>query len=383
MNRFAPINMAGNVYARWTPWPAFYDHSIELLRLLAALRSDQAAFAECLATADRIIPGDDDSWYHEWQAMAERCKRRALANRDRRKACAGWLRASSFFRASEIFLEINDDRRSSAVENMRACSRRYLELLEPTGEIVSICAPDSHVTEGYFLRAPDTSTRTPVVLCVGGWNEFKDSYLTQLPRFAWDRGLSLLLIEPPQPLSGPETRRFGRFDVASSISSCIDYLLARVDVDGDRIGLYGVGLGASFATEAAARDSRVAGVVCDGGALELRRRESRFRHMLDAGNDGDAEAPLDRLRRHSLRQGVDCPALIAVNEDDWLAAESVEEDSIHWDRLPVEPSLKVFSIDQGTLSAVTSLGPSTAVGYIFDWIASSLAKAGAAAPVAS
>ena len=102
--------------------PVFPDNIqfwFESKRAFGASSYGGSEFGEVLATTQRIVSGDFDSWYDEWNATAERIAKEAtaqLARGHRVSARDGFLRASTYYRASEFFLHANpsDPRISNA-----------------------------------------------------------------------------------------------------------------------------------------------------------------------------------------------------------------------------------------------------------------------------
>ena len=95
------------------------------------------------------------------------------------------------------------------------------------------------------------------------------------------RGISCLMVDCPG--SGEALRLQGltaRVDTEAWATACVDYLLARPDVDPARIGLAGWSLGGYYAPRAAAFEKRLALVVAWGanhnwGAVQRRRLARR------------------------------------------------------------------------------------------------------------
>src|SRR5271168_3353316 len=105
--------------------PLFPDNIqfwFETKRAFGASSYGGSEFGEVLATVSRIVSGDFDSWYNEWNATAERIAAEAaqqLANGHRVSARDSFLRATTYYRASEFFLHGNpsDPRIASAYRN--------------------------------------------------------------------------------------------------------------------------------------------------------------------------------------------------------------------------------------------------------------------------
>ena len=53
-------------------FPGRPDWSVQTMRLIAEAAYGGADIFECDQAADRIKPGDQESWYDEWNALAKR-----------------------------------------------------------------------------------------------------------------------------------------------------------------------------------------------------------------------------------------------------------------------------------------------------------------------
>jgi dienelactone hydrolase len=168
---------------------------------------------------------------------------------------------------------------------------------------------------------------------------------------------------------------FGRFDVASSIGSCVDYLIERGDVDPERIAIYGEGLGASFATEAAVLDSRFSAAVCDGGILDLRRRAFAMQQLLGVEASESIEFCLNKPKRYSLARQIRCPVLLTTDEDEWLDVVHANDDA-RADVAATDDLLRIFPAGDITAPDLKSYSAPMSYEYVFDWIANRLADPG-------
>ncbi len=287
-------------------------------------------------------------------------------------ACSNWLRASNYYRTSEVFLKLDDRRRSAVLERMRACSDLVVKHRSPGGERVRIpCFEDSFV-EAYFLRAPETEQPAPVVVCVGGQGHFKDGHLHILQRHAHARGLSLLLIDLPGQGASPKNKVSVRYEVETAISSCVDYLVARGDVDERRIAIFGDGLGAAFASRAANLDDRFAVSVSDAGIWDMHERVSRMTWMSGSDAKDAVGAEIRRMGRHGGLGKVRCPTLVAFGERDWLDIGHATEMCRVLREAGADVTLKVFSAAETGASHAQADNPTIGNEFIFDWIATRL-----------
>ncbi len=362
----------------WMQWPDNEDYSLQFMRVLGSAQEGGSTISECFLTASRIEAGDDESWYRAWKAIAETNKARgdhAHAAGNIHSALSNWLRASNYYRTSEVFLKLDDGRRAAALDQMRACSHLAVTHQPSGGELVRIpCFGDGFV-EAYFVRAPVADPRTPVVVCIGGPEHFKDEHLHTLLRQAHARGLSLLLADLPGQGSAPRIKGMVRYEVETAISCCVDYLIARDDIDERRIVILGDGLGAAFASRAAGLDDRFAAAVCDAGIWDIYQRVSATQWLF--GDDGQDTIgnEIRRMHRHGGVTSIKCPILMTFGEHDWI-------DLRHADTLcaalvdeGVDVTLKVFSATETAAAHGQSNNPTIGNEFIFDWISARLAMA--------
>jgi hypothetical protein len=303
-------------------WPGHEEFGLQFIRLLGVAQEGGSTVSECFVTASRIDLNEKESWSREWKRTAdvnyERAKR-ALNDGHLLTAKSNWLRAISYYLAAAAdFDSFDKDIIAGLLQSIRACAHSYLEHLIPGGEVVEIPWLDDYVLEGYFLPAQDTRDRSAVVICIGEPGHRKEEFLYKTARYARDRGMSLLAVD----LLGPDGGRHfaevvGRPDLETAVSSVLDYLLTRNDVDETRIAILGDGGGSSFVARGIAMDQRLAAAVCDGGVWDLLERNFLSRRL----SSGDAVVTSGSAR--SLAQTLKCPVLVTVGENGWLEADRV------------------------------------------------------------
>ncbi len=359
----------------WMHWPDNEDYSLQFMRVLGSAQEGGGTVSECFLTASRIAAGDDESWYREWKAIADANKERGDRARvagNIRSACSNWLRASNYYRTSEVFLKLDDSRRAAALEKMRACSHLFVIHQLPGGERVRIPCFEGSFVEAYFLRAPGSDQRKPVVVCVGGQGHFKDGHLHTLLRQAHARGLSLLLVDLPGQGASPRNKVSVRFEVETAISCCVDYLIARGDIDEERIAIFGDGLGAAFASRAASLDDRFAASVSDAGIWDMHERVSTMTWMSGDNAQDAIGAEIRRMQRHGGLTKVRCPTLVTFGERDWLDIGNATEMCRVLKESGADVTLKVFSAAETAASHAQTDNPTIGNEFILDWIAGRL-----------
>jgi dienelactone hydrolase len=358
-------------------WPGHEDYSFQFMRVLGAAQVGGSTVSECLLAASAIDPASEDSWYQQWMRTADRNRKRgdiALAGGHISTALSNWLRAANYYRTAQAFLGDGDARKAPMVDQMVACSQLYLRHTTPVGEVIDLAWSDGHRLQGYFLPAPGRSRR-PAVVCIGASDQYKEEHLYRMPRYAHERGLSLLLIDlPGQGHRRQSERAFGRYDIETAISTWMDYLVERDDIDPRRIAVLGDGLGAAFATRGASFDDRFAAAVCDAGIWELHERAFLAARIAGGTVSQDFADDIDQLCRSSTARNIRCPILVALGEHDWLDAEHVTQccNSLIADGVNID--LKIFSASETAASHAQHDNPTIGSEFIFDWIADRLTR---------
>jgi dienelactone hydrolase len=361
----------------WVQWPENDDFSMQLMQVMSAAQEGGSTISECLGAATRIDPRDDESWYREWKKVADDNRKRgnlAFHNGHAKTAQSNWLRATNYYRTALQVLAPDDLRKAGVVEQMHRCARNYVDNLTPAGAAVEIPWSGDGVLQGYFLPAPWPAHRAPVVICIGGTDYCKEEHLLGMPRYAHDRGMSLLIVDLPGQGYGQSGHGLGRGAIEWAISDCVDFLIARDDVDERKLAIFGLGVGASFATRAAALDHRFAAAICDGGIWDLHERAFAIGRFGIGAYSTSIEANIKRYSRDSIARGIKCPILVAKGQHDWLEAGDVAKYCNALKGHGVEINVQGFAASSADID-----DPALGNENIFDWISNCLSAGGTAA----
>jgi dienelactone hydrolase len=347
------------------------EFSTEFIRLLGSAQEGGSMVSECFLVASRVDPNDSAaSWHREWIRIADLNNERGNAAFEcghLLTAQSNWLRAINYYQASTFVLDAADTKRQLAVGATRACARRYVAHLAPAGEVVEIPWLEGHSLQGYFLPAPTTSGRTPVVVCMGDPGHRKEEYLFKVARYARERGMSLLAVDLLGSGTGAEFEDVvGRRDLETSVGCVRDYLTTRDDVDEQRIAILGDGAGSSFIARGVSLDNRFAAVVCDGGIWDMHERAFLMNRLSrDGAGSGDIEGGWPGLRFH-------CPVLITVGGQGWLDSSVVAGLFERLKAHHADISLKIFESLETAAAQGHHDNPTLANEFIFDWLADRL-----------
>lgn len=224
-----------------------------------------SAVGECYETASRIVDGDFESYARAWEKTAKRVEeigRKCLRNNHLVSAREAFLRATTYWGASTMYLSPTDSRQRLSYEKARNCFREAAKLFNPIIEVVEVPYENNRALPGYFIKGGDSDEKKPTILMLGGG----DSALEELYGIsvgAQQRGYNVLMFEVPGQKSmffnHPDL--FFRHDAEVPIGYAVDYVLRRTDVDKNRLVLIGSSFGGYFAGRAAAFEKRLTAVV--------------------------------------------------------------------------------------------------------------------------
>ena len=255
-----------------------------LLFYMAMTWSGQADIGECLETASRVNAADPNSWAEEWTKTANRLLLVAeKAEKQNHKISAGqaYLRAATYFSAA--LHRHNNPKAQIVLDNTLAASkyfRKAVQLLGIPAERVQI--PYGNTTlPGYFFRSPFAKGKAPVLIVHQGRDGWA-IHCKYIADAAISRGYHCLLIDGPG--QGEALRLQGlpfRPDWENVITPVVDYLIARKDVDPNRIGLMGLSMGGALAPRAAAYEKRIKVCVANPGVLSWPDIISGFLGQID------------------------------------------------------------------------------------------------------
>lgn len=225
-----------------------------------------SAVGECYETASRIVDGDFQSYTDAWQVTAARVEAigwDCLARGHRVSARDAFLRATTYWGASTMYVSPTDPRQRSSYLKARTCFREAAKLFDPPIEVVDIPYENGMTLPGYFVRGGAPGEKRPTVLVLGGGDSALEELYCASPVAAQRRGYNALMFEVPGQKATffDHPDQFFRYDAEVPIGHVVDYALSRPEVDPKRIALISGSFGGYFAPRAAAFEKRLAAVV--------------------------------------------------------------------------------------------------------------------------
>jgi 2,6-dihydroxypseudooxynicotine hydrolase len=220
-----------------------------------------------------------------------------------------------------LFQDFHDDYMFASNKAVDAFAKG-LKLLDPTAERIEI--PFDGATMVGTLRRPLDTDKMPLVLLLPGLDSTKEEF------FHWEnvflkRGLATFSLDGPgQGECGYNS--FIRPDYEAAVSTALDVLTKRTDIDAERIGLAGVSLGGYYAPRAAAYEPRVKAAVGNCGPWNFGEcweilpglTRAAFKHHSGAASDEDAKVHALKLSLDGSAQKIKQPLLIIHGKLDRL-----------------------------------------------------------------
>ncbi|BCB79704.1 alpha/beta hydrolase [Phytohabitans flavus] len=229
---------------------------------------------EVLATIDRV--GGRVDWRREWTSTARRARVSADSQRSRgelRGAGRAYLRAATYWACVvDDYAEGDDDGLLDAFLAHRACWDGFVDSFE--GAHVRIHVPYEDMTlPGYLLRPDATGAPRPTLVLTNGSDAAISALWSSGAAGALARGWNAFMYDGP----GQQSMLFQRgvpfrSDWEAVLTPVVDTLVARPDVDGERLMAYGLSQAGYWVPRALAYEHRFVAAVADPGVVDVSTR---------------------------------------------------------------------------------------------------------------
>jgi hypothetical protein len=231
---------------------------------------------EVQATAGRIKDGDADAWVAEWCATAEAMEsaaKQAEADGHRVTAHGLYLRAGSYY-STGLYLITHSKEANRQQEiwlRHRACWDKVVDLASVPGERIEI-AYEGTTLPGYFFRAPDAKPgeQRPLVVMNNGSDGATSDMAVSGGIAANERGYHWMTFDGPGQQAALFLQKISfRHDWEAVLTPVADAMVARPDVDAERIAVIGVSQAGYWVPRALAFEHRFAAAVIDPGVVDV------------------------------------------------------------------------------------------------------------------
>ena len=213
------------------------------------------------------------------------------------------------------FLFVNDMKQMKSAHKKAIFSHReVLKYIRHPGERVEI--PFEEKTLIGNLRKPDGIENPPIVVMCMGLDSTKEEMLTNESIFL-ERGLATFAFDGP----GQGEAEYDlpiRYDYEVPVGAVIDWLQSRKDINGSRIGVWGVSLGGYYAPRAAAFEARIKACISLTGPFNFDEAFARVPSLTrqafivrsHSNNDDEAEKLAKKMDLSDAAPKIVCPMYI-------------------------------------------------------------------------
>ena len=328
-------------------------------------------YADFTATMARISRWDD--WCREWGVTAQRYEqlaREAEEAGNTQTAGGAWRRAALAWHWGKFVFVDSPGEQRAAHDRAVDCFRQGAGTLGPPAQLVRI--PYSGTELAAYLRVPARAARVPVVIMVPGLDSTKEE-LQATAEYFLARGLATIAVDGPG-------QGEAEYDLAIEpayekvATAVVDYLQARDDVDGARIGLFGVSLGGYYAARCAAYEGRIRATVALAGPYRFDldwadlppQTRATFQVRSHATSAQDARAKAAGLTLEDAARRITGPLLIVGGARDTIVP------AYHQERLAKEvPTAELVIYPDGSHGVTNRAYESRS--RMADWLARKVA----------
>lgn len=320
-----------------------------------------------------------------FEGTARRREARATAaeqSGDMVTARDNYFMAAIHWGAAQWPYDENDAPNRAANARKRDCYGAYARLADHRVEAAWIPFQGKALPAWFHLPPDYRGGRVPVVVAIPGMDSMKESAVSLYGDRFLNRGMAVLAIDGPgqyeSPLLGIRVSQANWVEASKAIA---DWLVARTDIDPERMAISGTSFGSLFTTWVAANEPRFRAAAVSATCLEpgchtiFEEASPTFkqRFMYMAGIP--EEARFDTFRKELTWQGhaerIRMPYLVVAGEADELSPMEYTEACVR--AVPGPKQLVVYQESRHSVGGVPSanLGPAPAI-LVADWVAQRL-----------
>ena len=278
--------------------------------------------------AQRVKLFNLESWHAEWTQVARKNEELAAGfEREQRKLTAHefYLRAADFYRRAVVYMPDTDPRMLPTFEKLEENFDKAWSVVPLPFERVQIPYEGHMLPALFWPGRGKAGSRLPVVYNYGGADGIllrgEDGGAGQYVR----RGMSFIDVDGPG--HGGTLRHHKLYappDCERVAKAVIDYLVARPDVDPERIGLHGSSLGGYSGPRCATGEKRIKAVAVWSGAYNLIDDifdyyppiQDRLRWLMGAKDLKEAREKIKEFTLIGRAKQIECPLLVGYSRDD-------------------------------------------------------------------
>jgi len=358
------------------PW------SFLVQRLIDEAVQEGADVNECFRTLEHIPNKDFEAWYREWMRSGEKIEGLAQEAAQRGHSVTArdaYIRAFSYYRTAQFWLEYEEPRKNSAFLKALDCFGKANRLGPPVYERVEIPF-EGTILPGYFCPAQGRRRgKAPVVLYIGGADTFAEQLLFMGVSRITKRGISCMTVTGPGQGEVLRIKKIhSRPDYDRPIGAALDYLAKRKDVNPKKMAVMGVSMGGYYAARGASLNERVAACLLFGACYSALDDlydyfppiRSSLQWIVGAKSPDEARQTLGKFTLKGVVDKMKCPLLINHGAEDFIVSPAAAHKTYAEARCPKE--MRIWQPEEGGSAHCMGDNRAQAYAFMFDWLAGQL-----------
>lgn len=335
--------------------------------------------------------GDNDAWFAEWRAMAERMEKTADEHAAAgRELTAGtyYMHASTYYFVADRYCTLGEPKLAA----YRRCVRCFGEGIKRRWKnIERVEVPyEGKQLPGYFMKTPHSKSRAPTVVMFGGLDSAKEIITMFGAVELANRGIHCVVIDGPGQGESLRLRQiYSRYDYEAAGTAAYDYVITRPDVDPKRVAIAGLSMGGYYAPRVAAFEKRYAACIAWGGhfdyyAVWLERRKEleyggtrlsapgfQLPWVLGVSNMDEAMEKLKEFTLEGVAQNITCALLVVHGENDSIVPVEMAR-RLYDSAASKVKTLKIFTAEEGGSEHCQGDNRQVGGNFVADWVAENL-----------
>lgn len=232
-----------------------------------------ADLGEVYAAAGRISQYDTEAWVREFTSIGDKVAAmadEALAKGHLVTARDRYLRAFAHERAA--LFQLSPLKYPNRYRKHRLSSqdrfRKAISLFNQPVEVLEIPF-EGKTIPGYFMKPDNSNTKRPTLITLGGGDSVCEDICLLFGLNDQDRGYNIISVDLPGMGSTALDGMFMTPRPEKAMSAVIDHILARPDVDPERLAVWGASLSGYNVPRVAIYDKRIKAVIANSIILNL------------------------------------------------------------------------------------------------------------------
>jgi dienelactone hydrolase len=294
-----------------------------------------------------------------------------------------YFMASIHWGAAQWPYDENNEANIAYNQKKRECYRAYARLSDHKVEEVWIPFKDSALPAWFHLPPGHSGGKLPVVIAIPGMDSFKEVSVALYGDRWLNRGIAVLAIDGPGQYEAPMVGiNVSMENWLAAGKPVVDWLVARSDIDADRIGVTGTSFGSFFGTLVAATEPRIRACAVISTCLEPGCHtifeeasptfKKRFMYMSAITDEAKFDEFVKTLTWEGHADKIRCPYLCVAGEAEELSPLHYAERLVKQLKSPKQ--LVVYQESRHSVGNVpaANLGPFPQI-LLADWMEARLA----------